>query len=527
MYMNYATQNKLIKIIWISFGAWRGYWFTNLGIHTISGYINKHYNYNLIQHVWYYDKNDFQNFLNYLLKNIPDYVCFSVNIGFFERTLEVAKVIKSSLRQYFQKHICFIFGNREFFDYDKIEKLLAIIPESLVIQGEGEDSVLRILNNSNFENVPNLYYKIDDKILYTYRKTFNPKDHITPLYNLYIINKKPLNLNQKVAYVEVSRGCSKKTPCTYCSNSMNKIGKKWELLNIDIVINTIEQISINKPIVINFVSEDFLGNNNINIHYLIEKLEQMKINGIIDQKTNFYCAVKVVDVYLGKDTKKRNEQKRKLLLKMKTLGFHTLYVGFESGSDVQLKRYNKEITRKDNIEAIRILRELDINIDGGFITFDPLMTLDDCIQNILFLKETNIPKLLLFPFNQLIVFPNTTYFYMYRKRKELVDHKVKKLINIVKYIDKFIPYDLFELFLQRLRLYYFANTNIEKISQYESILKEYGKLTLPFLENILNMLLNNRDYSVLNKIVNNFLNDHKLFSKNLGLWLKKDNLDFI
>lgn len=144
--------------------------------------------------------------------------------------------------------------------------MLYEFPDSLVIKGEGEEPILRILNRSSLESIPNLYYKKNGDVFYTYPERFSVDNYVAPFYAMKVINRLPLELNQHVAYVEVSRGCSKRPPCTFCSNSANP--QKWHILNISEVFKSITQVAKNKPIAINFVSEDFLGDNTESIEVL-------------------------------------------------------------------------------------------------------------------------------------------------------------------------------------------------------------------------------------------------------------------
>jgi radical SAM superfamily enzyme YgiQ (UPF0313 family) len=228
--MNCTSLAKAARVTWASFGEWRGYWFTALGVHTLAGYVQRHYGHELIQQVWYYDKKDMPNFLSCLSNSIPDYICLSVNIGYLEQALEVVEEIGNVLGVGDLLNTRFVFGNREFLDSRKVERVFEIIPEALVVYGEGEEAILKILNQCNLETIPNLYYRRCDQLSYTFDKRFDPNEHIAPLYEMVIVNKAPLGLNQQVAYVEVSRGCSKRPACSFCSNSIAR-ESRWQMLN--------------------------------------------------------------------------------------------------------------------------------------------------------------------------------------------------------------------------------------------------------------------------------------------------------
>ena len=71
-------------------------------------------------------------------------------------------------------------------------------------------------------------------------------------------------------------------------------------------------------------------------------------------------------------------------------GLARLFVGVESGASTQLLRYNKGSTVAEMVSAIRYLSLLGIQLRFGFIFFDPLMSVQDLIENIEFLGRTDI-----------------------------------------------------------------------------------------------------------------------------------------
>ena len=89
-------------------------------------------------------------------------------------------------------------------------------------------------------------------------------------------------------------------------------------------------------------------------------------------------------------------------------------MGIESGSQSQLKRYNKSHTIKESIEAINILRSLSITIEIGFIMFDPLCTLNEIEENINYIITNNLTAHISAITNELKIYHKASY-------KELLD----------------------------------------------------------------------------------------------------------
>lgn len=81
---------------------------------------------------------------------------------------------------------------------------------------------------------------------------------------------------------------------------------------------------------------------------------------------------------------------RDLFLELREAGTIDCLVGIESGVDRILRLYNKGATVAQNIRAIEILRELGIELNLGFIMFDPRMTMEELKQNVAFLRSMEI-----------------------------------------------------------------------------------------------------------------------------------------
>ncbi|MGE5239036.1 MAG: B12-binding domain-containing radical SAM protein [Chloroflexota bacterium] len=68
-------------------------------------------------------------------------------------------------------------------------------------------------------------------------------------------------------------------------------------------------------------------------------------------------------------------------------GLMAVYLGVESGNSRGLQTLNKHVTVEQNIAAMRILKDLDLTFDIGFMLFDPDSTIDSVRENIRFLRE--------------------------------------------------------------------------------------------------------------------------------------------
>jgi anaerobic magnesium-protoporphyrin IX monomethyl ester cyclase len=75
-----------------------------------------------------------------------------------------------------------------------------------------------------------------------------------------------------------------------------------------------------------------------------------------------------------------------LFATMKKAGLYLVYMGLESGSDEGLDTLHKQITVEQNLRAVRVLKELKLMFEFGFMMFDPSSTLESIRQNLDFLR---------------------------------------------------------------------------------------------------------------------------------------------
>ncbi len=67
-----------------------------------------------------------------------------------------------------------------------------------------------------------------------------------------------------------------------------------------------------------------------------------------------------------------------------------VFVGVESGSDSQLRRYGKGQTVADIVAGLRAASLLGLPLEFGFITFDPLLTANELVESLQCLGRTDI-----------------------------------------------------------------------------------------------------------------------------------------
>jgi len=134
---------------------------------------------------------------------------------------------------------------------------------------------------------------------------------------------------------------------------------------------------------------------------------EMKKREELPESLSLMCSISVRAVYRSDLSPIQNAEKRQTLEALKKAGLNRCFIGIESGSPTQLARYGKKHTVQEAKTALRILKQIEIVPELGFIMFDPCTTKAELRENINFLKETDSIGNPSNPFHQLRAQINT------------------------------------------------------------------------------------------------------------------------
>ena len=325
---------------------------------------------------------------------------------------ETKEIIRRVYEFASKDRVLFVLGNLiSTFSYEEIlrepgfEGVLAVV-------GEGEDALMSILKNSmvgpidlsNYANIPNLTYnqhgaiatptvgRIDLKMY--------PDQTIPDASKLY-------DSEYKVYAYETSRGCAWGA-CTFCSIKHQFGGlfsKKeevwgWRYYPVEKVLADFRSFAAQGARVFDLKDSEFFGP--VRSRNGIDPFEQsaarvealagglIEINKGLEEKISInHISVKVDTIYRDGETQK-NKRKRDLYELLKEAGLAGVYLGVESGSHEQLRRYCKGSTVEENKVAVRIMRDIGLDLEVGFIFFDGLVTIEELLENVQFIEETQL-----------------------------------------------------------------------------------------------------------------------------------------
>ncbi len=144
---------------------------------------------------------------------------------------------------------------------------------------------------------------------------------------------------------------------------------------------------------------------------------------------SFSISVRADNIFHPKGSHEENTKRRAVLQALKQAGLSWVFVGVESFSDAQLRRYGKGIQAQDSLQAVEVIKELELEFEIGFILFDPFVTTGDLQQTATALRDSGLWRNVGSLFTVMRV-QKDTYYESWLKRKGLLKHLD---INILAY----------------------------------------------------------------------------------------------
>ncbi|MEF8767491.1 MAG: radical SAM protein [Candidatus Accumulibacter phosphatis] len=295
------------------------------------------------------------------------------------------------------------------------------IPTAIVCLHEGE-LVMRglvefIRGRTQLQYINNIVYRCNE----------TRAIHRTPLVNLDLTalphppsadTVKPGITNM----IQTSRGCV--FSCTYCTrwrsfNASTKIdaigdvttpspSTKWRHFSLERVFQNVEMFVSRGIREIEFCDDEFFGGRSVTALNRIHDfaLGMASIAQKWDTQVSFRIFTTPLIISREPRTQKIAEENRRIryaLQLLRNAGLTRVYIGLESGSWAQKLRYNRKETIDDTLCALKVLQELDLDIDVGFIMFDPNLTIEELLENIAFFRANGLVRYNTWPFRPLVV----------------------------------------------------------------------------------------------------------------------------
>jgi len=324
----------------------------------------------------------------------PDVVGFQPFIDTIETIIELSLELKKR-----EKDITIILGGH--FATFNSREILAEGPFDFIIKGEGEEALVDVMSavqaKTAIQNLPGLIYTDKGKVVETPDRPAISDLDTLPFPARDYLEKQSTPDRQITARIITSRGCLRH--CSYCSVSTfyKKLGqKRWRGRTVENIVDEIEQLH-------NVYGVTFFNINDSSFEdpdpYQKERLKKfcreiIKRGLEISLKVNFR-------------PESFTERDRDTIKLLKHAGVDIVFLGAESGSSVELKRFRRSPDVEKIIESIRLFEAENIFIIIGFIMFTPYTTFEDLFENLKFLKRAGKRYSSLYYSNRVIAYKGT------------------------------------------------------------------------------------------------------------------------
>lgn len=259
------------------------------------------------------------------------------------------------------------------------EGVLTACPElDFVIRGEGESAASeafgRIARGEDWRDSPGVGYLDGDTPVLN-----PPAALIRDLDSLPFPARDALARADGVSHVSIaaSRGCYHN--CAFCSvNAFYALsgGHGPRFRSAANVVNEIESVvESTGRTSFKFVDDDFIGPGGKIDGHAGRIAQEILARGL---KVSFAVECRADEV---------NEDILSLLVEA---GLKGVFLGIESGVQRQLDTYNKRITVEQNKRAIELVRRFGLEMQPGFIPFDPYTTINEFLENMQFAREVDL-----------------------------------------------------------------------------------------------------------------------------------------
>jgi len=357
----------------------------SLGICAISGYLQDKHGESLTIKMFDQQLNSENEIISHILADRPAIIGISIKVFSFSKFVQFYELLKSEAFSVYIPLI--VIGNSvAHFSGESILREYGF-PDVIVSLGEGEvsfsDLYKYVCGKILLEEVNNIMYCQNGNIRRTPFRYLDKGE--IPIADRRFTQD--FYSKDGEIYIEASRGCAYCScsicECRYFLGSTNST-YKWRDKPIDKVVEEMLMLERLGVKAVNFSDEDFIGPDIYGIRRTVDLATALINRGI---NISFRINARVRSIYCQKDTPEITQNKKEMLNILKQAGLVKLFLGFESGVQSQIDRYGKGYKLQEFIEAKKILDELDIEYELGYITIDPLMTLEELYESLLFIKN--------------------------------------------------------------------------------------------------------------------------------------------
>jgi radical SAM superfamily enzyme YgiQ (UPF0313 family) len=289
------------------------------------------------------DLSDTNKLLDFISKEI-DIVC--VSIGWNRQFEEICDILNLM-----PDNIPLVVGGYK--ATEVVEELFKICPKiDIIVRGEGEETIKKILQGMQLENILGISYRTGDRIIHNANRPLQNVDIIAPPDRTLRRVKYSMKLKDvcvtRLTFDTIlsARGCPYN--CKFCTFSSNPLGQKrcYSARNVESVIKEIEGIAADAIL--------FSDNNFFADIKRLEEICDLLIERKIKKRFIAQCRIEIAKY-------------PKVLEKVVKAGFKMLLIGIESPHDHILAQLNKGFDAATIRKSFEVLRKYPLYYHGFFI----------------------------------------------------------------------------------------------------------------------------------------------------------------
>ena len=318
----------------------------------------------------------------------PNVVGISVPYGTYSKLMELAP----HLRLLIEKGTCVIVGG-SLPTYLSGRLLVELDPRVVVVVGEGEDAVVGAVRawagQLAWNAVPNLHITVNGSALATGRVLVDVRTVPAP----YRKHMPHIIASGAQVFTESSRACSWAV-CSFCLRGLTDVdgnSREYRRFTNHRLLDDFERLRDLGVTAITFADEDFLGGDLDDIEQFANSLAKV-VHAVAPHRFAFDASMTIQSVYRKNDTESERSRREEVLRRLVSIGLRKVFLGIESGSASQLRRYKKGHTPDQCVTASKLVLGSGAKLELGFIMFDPLCSRAEIVENVRFLLDNDLAQ---------------------------------------------------------------------------------------------------------------------------------------
>ncbi|WP_165964520.1 radical SAM protein [Actinomadura sp. KC216] len=276
-------------------------------------------------------------------------------------------------------------------------RFLAIEPRAIVMRGWAETALehyirARLANTVDCRELPGVAFSEGNRVIVTPLAERADAPSLRP----------PRRLGTGDEYfrrIESSRGCQFGR-CTFCTRPPG-IRDRWSRLPPDRIAGDLERLHRLGVRRFTFTDEDFLGSDTRSAEWIADQVQPYDFTYTVSVRADNVALNRAV---LASTSAHSREN---LLRRLYRSGLRQVFVGVESLSNSQLRRYGKGSTAQLAVDAIGTLRRHGFGVEIGLVLFDPFTTLDELAESSAALARTGLWRFMGSPFGRMRIQADT------------------------------------------------------------------------------------------------------------------------